>query len=138
MAVGSTANAIKCPNCGLLNPGNATWCDCGYDFTTGEVGQDPSYSDGTSSGNSGYSVQRGGGSFLSFRAMVTPHVIRVLYYFGALVITVAGIFSMFSNPFIGVAVIAVGNLLWRMFCEAIILFFSMHDILASIERELRR
>ena len=49
MAVGSTANAIKCPNCGLLNPGNATWCDCGYDFTTGEVGQDPSYSDGTSS-----------------------------------------------------------------------------------------
>ena len=24
---------MKCPNCGLENPKNAQWCDCGYDFS---------------------------------------------------------------------------------------------------------
>lgn len=23
---------MKCPNCGLINPDTAMWCDCGYDF----------------------------------------------------------------------------------------------------------
>lgn len=29
--------AVKCPNCGLLNPQSAKLCDCGYDFATGQV-----------------------------------------------------------------------------------------------------
>jgi len=28
---------MKCPNCGLLNPPESEWCDCGYEFTTGTV-----------------------------------------------------------------------------------------------------
>jgi uncharacterized membrane protein YvbJ len=27
----------KCPNCGLYNPENALRCDCGYDFSSGEM-----------------------------------------------------------------------------------------------------
>jgi hypothetical protein len=28
--------ARRCPNCGLVNPGSAQTCDCGYSFATGE------------------------------------------------------------------------------------------------------
>jgi hypothetical protein len=28
---------MNCPNCGLINPESAAWCDCGYDFVSGRV-----------------------------------------------------------------------------------------------------
>ena len=37
---------------------------------------------------------------------------------------------------LAVAGIIFANLLWRLFCEAWILLFSMHEILSSIERKL--
>jgi hypothetical protein len=30
---------MKCPNCGLINADNAMRCDCGYDFTTRQIGK---------------------------------------------------------------------------------------------------
>lgn len=30
--------AKDCPVCGLVNPPEAVWCDCGYEFNTGRVG----------------------------------------------------------------------------------------------------
>lgn len=35
----------KCPNCGLINPGSGSRCDCGYDFETGII--EKSYSSET-------------------------------------------------------------------------------------------
>jgi ribosomal protein L40E len=35
------AAALKCPNCGLINPGTAQRCDCGYDFLSGAVKEPP-------------------------------------------------------------------------------------------------
>jgi hypothetical protein len=32
-------NPIKCPKCGLLNPPDAIWCECGYDFTSQQMRQ---------------------------------------------------------------------------------------------------
>lgn len=31
------SEAIKCPNCKLLNPPGTMWCECGYDFGTGRL-----------------------------------------------------------------------------------------------------
>jgi hypothetical protein len=28
---------MQCPNCKLVNPPDAMWCDCGYDFNTGQL-----------------------------------------------------------------------------------------------------
>jgi hypothetical protein len=29
----------RCPHCGLVNPGTAEGCDCGYSFANGSVGK---------------------------------------------------------------------------------------------------
>lgn len=28
---------MKCPHCGLINPGESQRCDCGYDFQSGKI-----------------------------------------------------------------------------------------------------
>jgi hypothetical protein len=30
-----------CPRCGLTNPDTAIWCDCGYDFRSGQMRAQP-------------------------------------------------------------------------------------------------
>jgi len=30
-----------CPRCGLTNPDTAMWCDCGYDFRSGSIREQP-------------------------------------------------------------------------------------------------
>jgi hypothetical protein len=30
-------DVMQCPKCKLENPSGTTWCDCGYNFSTGEV-----------------------------------------------------------------------------------------------------
>lgn len=32
-----SAQAMRCPRCKLINPDTALWCDCGYDFSSGEM-----------------------------------------------------------------------------------------------------
>lgn len=44
---------------------------------------------------------------------------------------------MWSGILWGIAIIVLGNLLWRVFCEGLILLFNIHDILDSIEGRLR-
>jgi len=38
--------------------------------------------------------------------------------------------------FIGLGIIVLGNILWRLICEGTILMFSVHEILGSIERKI--
>jgi len=35
------ATVLSCPRCGLANPEGAMWCDCGYDFRSGTIRQQP-------------------------------------------------------------------------------------------------
>ena len=39
---------------------------------------------------------------------------------------------------IGLGAMTVGNLLWRVICEGCILLFSIHDILGSVEKNLKK
>jgi hypothetical protein len=83
-------------------------------------------------------------SFLSFRTLITPTMVKVLYVAGVLFVTLAGMFSIFTrestpqSQLVGIIIIVLGNILWRVICEGMILFYSIHDILASMEREQRR
>jgi hypothetical protein len=81
---------------------------------------------------------------------VTPQLIKVVYIVGALFITAAGILSIVSpdtleeyeaGPIVirlgGIAVLLIGNLVWRMMCEGAILLFSLHELLVSIDMRAR-
>ena len=72
--------------------------------------------------------------FLQFQVMVSSIIIKVLFALGVIFITIYGLISLFSGDFlIGLGAIIFGNLFWRLFCESIIVMFSIHDRLKSID-----
>jgi len=87
--------------------------------------------------------------FFSFRKMISTEVIKDTYIVGMVILILGGIIIMFNPPgsnevigninpiWAGIVVIVAGNVLWRVLCECLILFFSIHEVLISIERELK-
>ena len=82
--------------------------------------------------------------YFSFTEMISTSIIKGLHNIGCLVITFGGIAAVFTGFFgsyrvkfevvmIGFAVLIFGNLLWRLICEAWILFFRIHESLVAIE-----
>jgi ABC-type antimicrobial peptide transport system permease subunit len=79
--------------------------------------------------------------FLSFDTFITPRIIRVVFALGLLVIAIATLISVVIGiwqlaffrgvilPLIGACVV---GLLWRIYCEIILVFFDMRDKLADI------
>ncbi len=99
--------------------------------------------------------------FFSFRTMISPIAIKIIYVLGMLGLTSGGIvmilmsldlmglgaekLNIFSRQthfnkqiLIGIALIVFGNLVWRFLCESWILLFRIRDILGSIERQLKQ
>jgi hypothetical protein len=74
--------------------------------------------------------------YLTFRKMITPVVIQVVFWLGALAFVIGGIGTMFAGPYggfwKGLIVLVFGTLFWRIWCELVIVFFSMNDSLKQI------
>jgi len=91
-------------------------------------------------------------SFFSFERMVTPVIIKVLFWIGmiasiitGLVIFFGGIISGISNSEFGTIVGAffggplamiLGILVARIYCELLILFFRINETLTDIKKIL--
>ncbi|GAB4380852.1 MAG: hypothetical protein Kow0042_31230 [Calditrichia bacterium] len=79
--------------------------------------------------------------------MVSFSVIKIVYVLGFIGITIAGIASIiqgidqrFGGEILiltGLGTILIGNLLWRVLCEAWIIIFSIHGELISIRDILK-
>jgi hypothetical protein len=79
--------------------------------------------------------------FLSFDTFITPRIIRVVFALGLLVIAIVtlvrvvyGIWTLnllggVILPLVGACVV---TLLWRIYCEVILVFFDMRDKLADL------
>ena len=87
------------------------------------------------------------GGFFSFRLMIAPILIKIIYVLGMIGVTIYGIVLIVEGAessyheelvYIGLLVIIFGNLIWRLICEGWILMFRMHDALVSIEKLLRQ
>ena len=77
------------------------------------------------------------GRFLNFDEMVTPTIVAILYWIGIVVIVIA----VFSTLFVGfwkfIASLiggAIGLILWRVYCELILIAVRIHAQLGDIVR----
>ncbi len=71
--------------------------------------------------------------FLSFRKMITPLMIQVIFWLGVVVIVIAAIMAMVGGfVLFGLMYLLVGPLFWRIYCELLILLFRMYDELQAI------
>ncbi|MDH4304874.1 MAG: DUF4282 domain-containing protein [Nitrospira sp.] len=124
---------MKCPQCLTENEATATKCSMCEQALSPSRGKAVRYM-------SFYA------EYFSFRELVTPQLIKVVYFVGACFITAAGLLSILSPDALdeygvgpiftrlgGIAALVVGNLVWRLMCEGAILLFSLHELLVSID-----
>jgi hypothetical protein len=86
--------------------------------------------------------------FISFRSMITLQVIQIVYVIVAILITLGALLSMFGGgsyygPMAylggggvlgGLIMLVMGNIIWRMWCELIIVFFRINKSISNIEQ----
>ncbi len=81
------------------------------------------------------------GDFFSFRYMITPIIIRVIYIVAVVLITLSALLALLQGGaggiLSGVLIFLFGNLFLRIYLELVMLFFGMNDALRSIERQRR-
>jgi len=74
--------------------------------------------------------------YLTFKKMITPVVIQVVFWLGVIGFLIGGVGTMFAGQaggFLkGLVVLVFGILLWRIWCELVIVFFTMNDSLKQI------
>ncbi len=77
--------------------------------------------------------------YLSFRKMITPMVIPVLFWVVAVVVFLAGLATMVRTTFFGgIAMMLVGPIVVRIYWELLMQFFMMNDTLAGIRTLLKK
>ena len=92
--------------------------------------------------------------YFSFQKLITPRFVKFIYVVGLLAITVGGIglgvwagLGLRSATLptrvgvyyiaIGTGALILGNLVWRVLCEIWIVLFNIHNLLGSVESEIR-
>ena len=83
-------------------------------------------------------------SFWNFGLMITPVLINVIYIIGMVFITLGGVLSMFTigsqdvaiGVIAGLISIVMGNVLWRVWCELMIVIFRIFGSLKEIEEHV--
>jgi NADH:ubiquinone oxidoreductase subunit 6 (subunit J) len=87
--------------------------------------------------------------FWSFRTMVTPVIIQILFWVGAILcLIVGGIMIIYGATefnkgqaqylWTGVGIFLLGPLVVRLYCEILIVFFRINETLTEIKHALER
>lgn len=77
--------------------------------------------------------------FISFDKMLTPTLIKILFWIGVAISVLLGLSLMFEGDFaviLGLLVIIVGPLITRIYCELLIVFFKIHESLTNLNKKV--
>lgn len=95
------------------------------------------------------------GKYLRFEKMITPKIIQVLFWIGVALSIISGIITMvggisqmfspygsgFTGFFIilwGFAIMILGTIVSRIYCELLIILFKVYESLVSINNKLEQ
>lgn len=80
------------------------------------------------------------GDYLSFRKMITPVIIQVLFWVGVAVCLIVGVTMAGrddpESAGAGIMLLLFGPLLARVYCEVLILGFKMFESLEAIRKKV--
>jgi hypothetical protein len=83
--------------------------------------------------------------YFSFKSMIALRIIQLIYLIGAAGTTLTGVAWLFTGMgmgaggrFIGLAIIVFGNILWRVWCELLIIFFRINETMNGIELNTKK
>jgi hypothetical protein len=79
--------------------------------------------------------------FLEFRKMITPIIIQIVFWIGAAMCVITGLFSITGGGMRavgGLMTMILGPIVVRIYCELIILLFRIYDTLNDIKDNTKR
>jgi hypothetical protein len=137
--------AVICPKCKSEHPPRVIKCGCGHQFRA--VQEQPGWT-------LDYEAPIPDTGFFSFHTFITPALVKIVYVLGVFGIAIASIAIAFipsaqllpdlslsahlKSTVVASIVFIGGNLLWRVLCELLMVFFSIHATLVAIRRRTKR
>lgn len=82
--------------------------------------------------------------FFAFRKMILPTIIQILFWIGVVFVIIWGIAVIADDPrdgwqvLYGLAVIILGPIFVRIYCEFLVVVFRILDTLKDIRRDITR
>jgi len=79
--------------------------------------------------------------FLTFRKMITPVIIQVLFWIGVVACVIAAIANILKGggeAFLGLLMLFLGPIAVRIYCEILIILFRINDNLTEIKQNTAR
>tara|TARA_Y100000361_G_C10857574_1_gene187650 strand:- start:60 stop:287 length:228 start_codon:yes stop_codon:yes gene_type:complete len=70
--------------------------------------------------------------FLNYEYMITPGVLKILSYIGALVVIIMGILAISMEPITGISMIVLGPIAIRIQAELLLVIFEIHNELKKL------
>ena len=75
-------------------------------------------------------------AFLNYEYMITPGILKILSYIGAVIAIIAGLFTAFTADLFGGLAVAVGGpIVLRIYAELMLVIFQIHTELRTIARK---
>lgn len=117
--------------------------------TFGNVGAAETFGGGPSTMPQPARGRSSGGSaqeYLTFKKMITPIVIQIVFWVLVALCVIVGLFAILRGMaadsamtmLVGLAQIVIGPLIIRIYCELLIVIFSINDTLLDIKGNLHR
>jgi hypothetical protein len=78
------------------------------------------------------------GDFLNFRKMLTPVIIKIVFWLGIVATVLGGLIAFQQSALQGILIVLLGPVLVRIYCELLIVIFSINDTLNDINKKLDR